>query len=64
MELMDGFLPGSGNNDRASVRTGTNSYLPITLSFDGATQDYVCLCAQSLGGNVTVSAAINWRELY
>lgn len=63
VRALDGFVADNGGG-RNIVGQALSSYLPITLSFNGAVQDYVCLCAQSLAGNVTVSASMNWREIY
>lgn len=64
IRALDGFLAAAGGGSRTIAPSAGKKYLPITLSFDGSVQDYVCLCAQSLGGNVTVSASIDWREIY
>lgn len=64
IRAMDGFISSAGGVARNSVGLAVQNYLPITLSYNGAVQDYLCLCAQSLTGNVTVSASMNWREIY
>ena len=64
VRALDGLLGSAGGATRGAATQALANYLPITLDFAGAVQDYVCVCAQSLSGNVTVSAALNWRELY
>lgn len=59
-----GFLGSAGGSNRTVNGTNVLNRMPITISFDGTTPDYVCVCAQSFSGSVTVSAAINWREIW
>ena len=64
IRVFDTFLAAGGGGGRTAMGAAVHHTMPITLDFAGAVQDYVCLCAQSLSGNVTVSGSIEWREIY
>jgi hypothetical protein len=59
-----GFIGSAGGGNRTLSNNVVLNRMPITISFDGTVPDYVCVCAQSFSGNVTVSATINWREIW
>jgi hypothetical protein len=64
VRVYQGYVNSLGGSSRSSIHATPSTRMPITISYDGATPDYVCLCAQSFTGTVAFSGAISWKEVY